>query len=258
MHFFEENVAALYGVQAAVLFQNIYYWCQKNKANGRHLHRGYYWTFNSEKAFVELFPYMTKWQIRNALKKLIDDGVVITDNFNQSAYDRTLWYAVTEKGENLIKSNNGNSNGAISKLEKCNLDVDENQFGNNKKSTPIPYIKPDINETDIKTDIYTTSTLPAKKQKEQKSHYGEYENVLLTETEYNRLVDDYGEPLTHDAIKFLDEYIEEKGYKAKSHNLTMRRWVFDAVREKKSKPAAKKKSGDYDWTAVLDGLSDDQ
>ena len=29
----------------------------------------------------------------------------------------------------------------------------------------------------------------------------------------------------------LDEYIEEKGYKARSHYLSMRRWVFDAVRK---------------------------
>ena len=43
------------------------------------------------------------------------------------------------------------------------------------------------------------------------------------------------------AITFLDEYIEEKGYKSKSHNLAIRRWVIDAVNEQEAK--AQRKGG---------------
>ena len=51
----------------------------------------------------------------------------------------------------------------------------------------------------------------------------------MTDDEYYRLDVDYGQDIRNRAIKFLDEYIEEKGYKAKSHNLSIRRWVIDAV-----------------------------
>lgn len=65
---------------------------------------------------------------------------------------------------------------------------------------------------------------------ENKKHiYGEYKHVRLTDPEYERLVNDYGETETHEAIKFLDEYKERKGYKCKNDNLTIRKWVFDAV-----------------------------
>jgi hypothetical protein len=66
--------------------------------------------------------------------------------------------------------------------------------------------------------------------RERKHKYGEYENVLLTDTERDKLMNEFGELETSEAIKFLDEYIEMKGYKAKSHYLAIRKWVFDAIK----------------------------
>ena len=72
--------------------------------------------------------------------------------------------------------------------------------------------------------------------KEIKHIYGEYHHVRLTEAELNKLCDEYGTDKAHEAIKYLDEYIEMKGYKAKSHYLCIRKWVFDAVnRDQESK-----------------------
>ena len=70
-----------------------------------------------------------------------------------------------------------------------------------------------------------------KEIKEVKNIYGEYKNVKLTEKEHDKLIADYGESETEEAIKYLDEYIEMKGYKAKSHYLCIRKWVFDAVKK---------------------------
>lgn len=74
-----------------------------------------------------------------------------------------------------------------------------------------------------------------KKEKEPKETFGEYNNVKLTMSEYNRLADDYGVDKRNACIKFLDEYIEEKNYKSKSHNLAIRRWVVDAVEKRGNK-----------------------
>lgn len=76
-----------------------------------------------------------------------------------------------------------------------------------------------------------------KNTKEPKHKYGEYQHVLLTDTDRERLVNDYGEDETHEAIKYLDEYIETSGKKYKNHYLVMRKWVFDAVKEHKKKPS---------------------
>ena len=45
---------------------------------------------------------------------------------------------------------------------------------------------------------------------DKKHIYGEYRHVRLTDSEYERLVNDYGEIETHDAIRFLDEYKQRK------------------------------------------------
>lgn len=70
------------------------------------------------------------------------------------------------------------------------------------------------------------------KDKDKKNKYGEIGNVRLTVKEFDKLVKDYNITQVTNFIKFLDEYIEEKGYKSKSHNLAIRRWVIDAVNKK--------------------------
>lgn len=130
-HSFDIEIAKQYGIEEAVILNNIYYWIEKNRANGQHFYDGYYWTYNSVKAFNELFPYMSAKKIRNALKHLIDEEILITGNYNERAYDRTLWYALTEKGKSICL------NGQMDFPKRAN--------GSVQKGEPIPYINTDIN-----------------------------------------------------------------------------------------------------------------
>ena len=105
-HSFDPEIAQFVGVNAAVIYQNIVWWAEKNAANERHIHDGRVWTYNSVGAFEALFPYMSAKQIRLALEKLVEVGFLATGNFNQSAYDRTKWYS--PKGDfHLPKTANG-------------------------------------------------------------------------------------------------------------------------------------------------------
>lgn len=82
-----------------------------------------------------------------------------------------------------------------------------------------------------------------KESKEIKKYiYGEYKHVRLSAEDLEKLHDEYGEQMTNDCIKYLDEYIEMKGYKAKSHYLCIRKWVVDAVKKDQSKKNQNKKS----------------
>lgn len=76
---------------------------------------------------------------------------------------------------------------------------------------------------------------PPEPKKPVKHKYGEYKHVLLTDDEVAKLGAEFGEELTDEAVVFLDEYIEMKGYKAKSHYLVIRKWVIDAVNEQRAK-----------------------
>lgn len=101
-------------------------------------------------------------------------------------------------------------------------------------------------DSDNDNDFKEKSTL--KSAKKEKHAHGEYKHVRLTDEEHDKLVSEYGEDTTNDAIRLLDEYIEEKGTKYKSHYLAMKRWVFSAVEERQNKakgPPVKKLSGSF-------------
>ena len=74
----------------------------------------------------------------------------------------------------------------------------------------------------------TNSILPKELPKESKNTYGSYNNIKLTDKEYNRFIDEFGEANTKKLIEYLSAYKEEKNYKTKSDNLTIRRWVIKA------------------------------
>tara|TARA_R110000851_G_scaffold22626_11_gene67023 strand:- start:4698 stop:5519 length:822 start_codon:yes stop_codon:yes gene_type:complete len=93
-HSFDPEIAEQVGVNAAVIYQNLHFWCEKNAANEKNIHDGRAWTYNSRSAFETLFPYLTSKQIRTALDRLIDAELVVTGVFNKDARDRTKWYAV--------------------------------------------------------------------------------------------------------------------------------------------------------------------
>lgn len=99
IHSFDSEIAKEYGLVEAILLQNFAFWIAKNEANERNYYDGRYWTYNSVKAFQELFPYITTKQLRRALDHIIDEGLIITGNYNADRYNRTLWYALTEKGK---------------------------------------------------------------------------------------------------------------------------------------------------------------
>lgn len=77
--------------------------------------------------------------------------------------------------------------------------------------------------------------LDKEKKKNTKHKYGEYKNVLLTDEEYNKLLEQYGSSSIETIITYLDEYIEMKGTKYKSHYLVIKKWGAKAALEQRSK-----------------------
>ena len=97
--------------------------------------------------------------------------------------------------------------------EKPNNNVNENVNDNKKEN-----IKEKASE-----DKSSTATAKANKHR-----YGKYNHVLLKDEELQSLKEDYQN--WEELIEYLDEYIEMKGYKAKSHYLCIKKWVVDAVK----------------------------
>jgi len=96
IHSFEAEIAAQVGINAAVVYRNIVFWVRHNEANRKNFHDGRYWTYNSLSAFDEQFPYLTAKQIRTAIDKLIEAGMVVKGNFAADRFNRANWYALGE------------------------------------------------------------------------------------------------------------------------------------------------------------------
>jgi len=132
-HSFDPEIAKQVGVNAAVIYQNMIFWCEKNFANGRHIHDGYCWTYNSRRAWSDLFVYFSEAQIRTAIDKLVSTGLVVKGDYNQNRYDRTAWYAPTETANWINKIVGENKPADWLKIAN----------GSDEKGQPIPDINTD-------------------------------------------------------------------------------------------------------------------
>lgn len=124
-HMFSIEIAQEYGMLEAVLLEYFNYWIAKNEANEKHFHDGRYWTYNSVKAFQELFPYATAHQLRRAMRHLEDEDLIMTARYNEQPFDQTLWYALTDKG--------------LSIFPKAQIDLSKsaNAFAPERKPIPV-------------------------------------------------------------------------------------------------------------------------
>lgn len=160
-HLFDTDIAKVHGFAAAVIYENACHWVKVNKANGANLHEGRHWTYNSVKAYGEIFDYLTPWQIRAALDTLVDAGLLLKGRFNQKGYDRTAWYTTADdssKCENnpenihLMPAANGldvEHNSSCGEHQDHLRDI-TNGFDENRK--PIPDIKPNLNQLENTQD----------------------------------------------------------------------------------------------------------
>jgi hypothetical protein len=110
-------------------------------------------------------------------------------------------------------------------IDKQKTNTDKNRIDKNSI---------DKNSID-KNRVYIASEEATPAPKVKKHKFGKYKHVLLSDEDIEKLKHDIGEEMTNKTVVFLDEYIEEKGYKSKSHNLAIRRWVIDAVKENEAK-----------------------
>ena len=146
-HSFDKDIAAAFGLAEAIILNHMQFWIEKNEANGKNFYDGSYWTYNSTKAYAEIFPYLSQRQIQCALKHLRDEGILKTGNYNELAYDRTLWYAFTEKGKCI--------------MQKCKMEDVKMSNGFDAQVKPIPDINTDNNTDNNSNKRKTTKGFDA-------------------------------------------------------------------------------------------------
>ena len=182
-------------------------------------------------ALLEDLPLLDikKRMLFERLQKLVDFGVLSHKSIKSGGS-----FSYYGFGENYIKlidnsARIGMQKNADGQAENCETVSEKMQTGTQETAEQINSSFKDTSNKDnsIKEGIYIRTAT--------NDFLGTYKNIKLKENELEKLYKEYGEKETQEAIEHLSEYIELKGYKAKSHYLAMRKWVFTAVKEERIK-----------------------
>ena len=165
---------------------------------------------------LKVFGYLTVWKIYPC-----------QNNTGRISYIYDIF-------EEPVKEKTEQQGGEIQGVENLGLEIQgvENQV----------QLNTNIQNTNIQNTNNLNNNIPDGEKKEKKEKpkkpkkkYGEYQHVLLTDDEYDKLKVKFSD--VDDIIAYFDRYIERKGYKAKSHYLCILDWVHEAYERLNHNPA---------------------
>lgn len=154
---FDRTLAREIGDRHATVLQQVHYWIEVNrkKKNKEVYKDGYYWTYRSIKKWhEEEFDYLSFSTVRRTFDDLIEDGYLITGEYNKFGADRTKWYRVNkDKISKLYEkitnekhlSNMTNANVQNEQMEKSKMSSSEML----KMSQPIQENNKRLNKENI-------------------------------------------------------------------------------------------------------------
>lgn len=163
------HVALRYGLEEAIFLDSLMYWYKENRANQRNYQDGRWWTFNSVKAFQELFPWWSVRQIRRIIDSCKKQGAILTGSFNDDHRDRTAWYT---PGDELLglygMTENGN---CICQNRQMQSSERAGECAQNDKPLPCnnhvyntPYSPPEGDGAEGEQTVFEAAQKPAKRE----------------------------------------------------------------------------------------------
>lgn len=279
--FCAEVARIAHGADEAAFVHRIWWLTYNNEANGRNCYDGKYWTYDSVLALAKIFDFWTPKQLRRIIKNCVALGLIETGSFAQNAFDRRTWYTVTEKVKSIYRGGQydlpkrENEDSGAEKLPKGAEDFprlgepmrpkgetdlpEQSTAGDQSGKSDLPkqenlicpngqMIKGAIK--DLREDLRegahacAPSAEPKRKRQEpQRTACGEFGNVMLSETEVDKLCSRWTREQVEQEIERLSAYIASKGVRYRNHYATLLNWM------KREYPAGKKagKLIEEDW-----------
>lgn len=161
-HQFNVELATRFGVEKAVIIQNLYFWINHNAKNKKHIHDGSVWTFNSSTAFAKLFPYIKERTIARYLTELENDNIIKSGKYNTNLFDKTKWYSFSDC---FLYELNDLGYDVSEMMPYQNMQFDTQKMANRaaENGEPIPYNK----HTDNKHKEEIDKSISQKKQRKK-------------------------------------------------------------------------------------------
>ena len=178
------------------------------------------------KLIKAIFEYEKTGKIMNLDKALQIAFIPIKSSLdrNKEKYNKVVERNKKNIEKRWNKENTKNTTGKNGINTNTQNTDNDNEYDNDNVNVNVnDNVNNNIPASEVKT---STASVKASKHK-----YGEFKNVLLKDEELQSLKEQYQN--WEELIEYLDQYIEMKGYKAKSHYLCIKNWVIDAVKKKK-------------------------
>ncbi len=174
--------------------------------------------FTGSLNYISSFLKVSRQSVINALASLVEKDYIIKEqsvinNVKCNSYKVNL--EVVKKIDRVVKKFDKGSQkilqGVVKKFDKGSQKILPNNI----------------------IDNIDDNILIRENARTQKRAYGEFKNVLLSDDEYNLLIEQFGNP--EQLIKRLDEYKEQSGKQYNSDYMAIRKWVVEAVKEDEAK-----------------------
>ena len=189
----------------------------------------------SDEQLGMLLRYLIDYAETGNTQKIKDPYVQIAYKFMTAQMRRDM-----EKYEQKCRKNaenarkggapKGNQNAVKGKTTENNRTVDKTTETSErlKKQPKQPYTDTNTDtdtDKDKDTDMISSST-SKKSPKPPRHRYGEYQHVRLTEAQYQKLAEAFGEAVIREYIQKIDEWQEARGLKSyKNYALVIRQWM---------------------------------
>lgn len=186
---------------------------------------------------------------------------VIVDTLSR---DCKKWDAVCKKrSEAGKKGGRPKSTTNSEKAKKPNAFFDKQKKQTKaKKAKKADMVMDKVKDKDMvmemERDIYNASQSEAHTPAENNpKSYGEYMHVLLSDVQYGKLIESFGNKKTAEYIRRVDEYTQQTGKQYKDYYLTIRKWIReDEKRERESAAPRKGENSSLDVGKIEQLMND--
>ncbi|MER2061463.1 MAG: hypothetical protein ABS894_00880 [Aerococcus urinaeequi] len=196
------ELACLIGVPEALMFQQIYYWVQKEI----NIRDGYSWVYNTYEEWQKQFPFWSTKTIQRTITSLEKQGLIVSSSeYNKMAIDKTKWYRL-----NIVSSPSGQN--VLSNESNC----------------------PDTRGQNVQTNNHR---LPETTTKNKKEYIYFLEHTKLTQQEYDKLLALMGKDELDDFLERFNVWITGQTagvQKRRDAYLTINKWYKDDQKKKQN------------------------
>lgn len=144
---FYTEITRSYGANATIVLRNLTGWIKKNILKKESFHDDRTWTYGKLETYGNQVGLSVR-QVKRAIDKLVEGGVLLRGNYNETAYLRTCWYAL--KNEEILLKEEIRKRAAMpfyKKVKSILEPVTAEEQGSNSSPEPFyPTVKSNLPE----------------------------------------------------------------------------------------------------------------